>query len=384
MVDNLLYYAPMKSPQEFAVIVVGGGHAGCEAALAAARMGVETALITSRLDALARMPCNPSIGGLAKSHLVCELDALGGEMGRNADLTALLAKTLNLSRGPAVWATRCQCAKTAYSQRMQAVLAAQPHLTLIEDDVIDLLLSVAKDAAKDSPQNPTHFIPQPPNPVNPVNPVQSTPQPPTLCASVSLCDNSTPKPPNPVNPVKNLLNRGRLPIVARACAGGDDNRNRPQSPLRLLRLTYSPSLPQLWYNSPNYPTTQPTSMPELPEAESIARALDRALAGRVITKVEVFFPRLRTPLAPLLSAGLPGRRILGCRRRARYAVADLDDGRALVLHFGMSGVARVEDARRPRRKHEHVVVTLDDGRALKFEDPRRFGAFEVQELGPDG
>ena len=138
MVDNLLYYASMKSPQEFAVIVVGGGHAGCEAALAAARMGVETALITSRLDALARMPCNPSIGGLAKSHLVCELDALGGEMGRNADLTALQAKTLNLSRGPAVWATRCQCDKTAYSQRMQTVLAAQPHLTLIEDDVIDL------------------------------------------------------------------------------------------------------------------------------------------------------------------------------------------------------------------------------------------------------
>ena len=138
MVDNLLYYASMKSPQEFAVIVVGGGHAGCEAALAAARMGVETALITSRLDALARMPCNPSIGGLAKSHLVCELDALGGEMGRNADLTALQAKTLNLSRGPAVWATRCQCDKASYSQRMQAVLAAQPHLTLIEDDVIDL------------------------------------------------------------------------------------------------------------------------------------------------------------------------------------------------------------------------------------------------------
>ena len=131
MVDNLLYYAPMKHSPEFAVIVVGGGHAGCEAALAAARMGVETALITSQLDALARMPCNPSIGGLAKSHLVCELDALGGEMGRNADLTALQAKTLNLSRGPAVWATRCQCDKAAYSQRMQAVLAAQPHLTHI-------------------------------------------------------------------------------------------------------------------------------------------------------------------------------------------------------------------------------------------------------------
>ena len=194
MVDNLLYYAPMKHPQEFAVIVVGGGHAGCEAALAAARMGVETALITSRLDALARMPCNPSIGGLAKSHLVCELDALGGEMGRNADLTALQAKTLNLSRGPAVWATRCQCDKAAYSQRMQAVLAAQPHLTLIEDDVIDLF-SVANVAdqraradcrraplrgqqsvslAAKEPQNPDIPAPasQPPNPVNPVNPVK--------------------------------------------------------------------------------------------------------------------------------------------------------------------------------------------------------------------
>ena len=216
MVDNLLYYAPMKHLQEFAVIVVGGGHAGCEAALAAARMGVETALITSRLDALARMPCNPSIGGLAKSHLVCELDALGGEMGRNADLTALQAKTLNLSRGPAVWATRCQCDKAAYSQRMQAVLAAQPHLTLIEDDVIDLLNTPSQPptlcasvplcdnstpeprTTNPEPSSPLFHVehfpsPQPSNPVNPVNPVKNTPSP-TLCASVPLCDNSTPKP----------------------------------------------------------------------------------------------------------------------------------------------------------------------------------------------
>ena len=270
MVDNLLYYASMKSPQEFAVIVVGGGHAGCEAALAAARMGVETALITSRLDALARMPCNPSIGGLAKSHLVCELDALGGEMGRNADLTALQAKTLNLSRGPAVWATRCQCDKAAYSQRMQAVLAAQPHLTLIEDDVIDLfsVANVADQRARaDCRRSPlrgqqsvslaVQNSPQPTNPVNPVNPVQITPsQPPTLCASVPLCDNSTPQPPNPVNPVKNLLSRGRLPIVARACAGGDDNRNRPQSPLRPLRPNSPPEPP-----SPLFHVEQSPSAP---------------------------------------------------------------------------------------------------------------------------
>lgn len=124
-------------------------------------------------------------------------------------------------------------------------------------------------------------------------------------------------------------------------------------------------------------------MPELPEAESIARALKRALVGRTITKVEVFFPRLRTPLTPLLHAGLVGRKFVDVRRRARYAVADLDDGRALVMHFGMSGVVRVEPIT-ARRKHEHVWIRLDDGRAFKFEDPRRFGILEVQPLGPDG
>ena len=115
------------------VIVVGGGHAGSEAALASARMGISTILITSKKDAIATMPCNPSIGGLAKSHLVYELDALGGEMGKNADATALQAKTLNRSRGPAVWATRTQCAKQEYTERMQQVIAVQPNLHVIED-----------------------------------------------------------------------------------------------------------------------------------------------------------------------------------------------------------------------------------------------------------
>ena len=96
----------MNSLQDFGVIVVGGGHAGVEAALVAARMGVSTVLVTSSSDSIARMPCNPAIGGLAKSHLVHELDALGGEMGINADATALQSKILNRSRGPAVWATR--------------------------------------------------------------------------------------------------------------------------------------------------------------------------------------------------------------------------------------------------------------------------------------
>ena len=131
------------------IIIVGGGHAGSEAALAASRMGATTLLVTSQSDAIARMPCNPSIGGLAKSHLVYEIDAMGGEMGINADATALQAKTLNRSRGPAVWATRTQCAKKEYASRMQNVIRGQQGLTVIEDDVTDLIVeSTGPDTGK--------------------------------------------------------------------------------------------------------------------------------------------------------------------------------------------------------------------------------------------
>ena len=130
----------MSSHTDFDVIVIGGGHAGAEAALIASRMGVRTLLVTSMKSAIARMPCNPSIGGLAKSHLVYELDALGGEMGINADATALQSKILNRSRGPAVWATRCQCAKSEYTVRMQSVISRQSNLTTIEDAVTEIIV----------------------------------------------------------------------------------------------------------------------------------------------------------------------------------------------------------------------------------------------------
>ena len=130
---------------QYDIIVVGGGHAGAEATLIAARMGIRTLLITGSLDAIARMPCNPSIGGLAKSHLVFELDALGGEMGFNADLTSLQEKTLNTSRGPAVQATRAQCDKSEYTRRMQRVIACQKNLEALEDVVIDILTSPNSD-----------------------------------------------------------------------------------------------------------------------------------------------------------------------------------------------------------------------------------------------
>lgn len=135
----------MQNTSTYDVVVVGAGHAGCEAALAAARMGRKTLLITSKIDSIAKMPCNPSIGGLAKSHLVYELDALGGEMGKNADATALQAKTLNSSRGPAVQATRTQCAKLEYSLRMQGVVLSQKNLTVIEDSAIEIITADPED-----------------------------------------------------------------------------------------------------------------------------------------------------------------------------------------------------------------------------------------------
>ena len=118
-------------------------------------------------------------------------------------------------------------------------------------------------------------------------------------------------------------------------------------------------------------------MPELPEAENIGRALKRALCQELITKVEVFTPAMRTPLLPLQSAALEGHRIVDVRRRGRYLIAELDDSRGLLMHFGMSGVVRVENSSVPRRKHEHVFIHFASGKIFRFECTRRFSMLEV-------
>ncbi|MDG2265018.1 MAG: FAD-dependent oxidoreductase, partial [Candidatus Marinamargulisbacteria bacterium] len=120
------------------VIVVGGGHAGCEAALACARMGVPTVMITGSADTIGVMPCNPAIGGPAKSQIVSEVDALGGEMGRAADATFMQMKLLNRSRGAAVQCVRSQNDKYAYQRHMQATLEATPGIEIITGMVVDI------------------------------------------------------------------------------------------------------------------------------------------------------------------------------------------------------------------------------------------------------
>src|SRR3989338_5575675 len=123
----------------FDVLVIGGGHAGCEAALCTARLGLRTLLITGSLDRIAAMSCNPAIGGIGKGHLVKEIDALGGEMPRIADLSGIHFRTLNASRGPAVQATRCQSDMERYRRCMTDVVFRTPNLSLRQDDVLGLL-----------------------------------------------------------------------------------------------------------------------------------------------------------------------------------------------------------------------------------------------------
>jgi tRNA uridine 5-carboxymethylaminomethyl modification enzyme len=133
--------------EQYDVVVVGAGHAGCEAAMAAARMGLKTALFTLNVDLIAQMSCNPAVGGIAKGHLVREVDALGGIMGEVTDAVGIQFRLLNTSRGPAVWSPRAQCDKQQYRQKMREVLESQPNLFIKQAEVAELIVE-----GQDSPR----------------------------------------------------------------------------------------------------------------------------------------------------------------------------------------------------------------------------------------
>ncbi|HEX4782792.1 MAG TPA: tRNA uridine-5-carboxymethylaminomethyl(34) synthesis enzyme MnmG [Candidatus Sulfotelmatobacter sp.] len=148
----------MQFTEQFDVVVVGAGHAGCEAAMASARMGLKTALYTLNVDLIAQMSCNPAIGGIAKGHLVREVDALGGIMGEITDAVGIQFRLLNTSRGPAVWSPRAQCDKQAYRLKMREVLESQPNLKIKQAEVADLIVESSQLSAVSShPDAPTDF-----------------------------------------------------------------------------------------------------------------------------------------------------------------------------------------------------------------------------------
>src|SRR5436305_12432775 len=127
-------------PNSYDVIVVGAGHAGCEAARACARMGLRTAMITMNIDLIAQMSCDPAMGGIAKGHLVREVDALGGVMGEVTDAVGIQFRLLNTSRGPAVWSPRAQCDKKQYRVRMKQVMEQEPNLRIVQAEVAGLII----------------------------------------------------------------------------------------------------------------------------------------------------------------------------------------------------------------------------------------------------
>src|SRR5579871_5645718 len=149
--------------EHYEVVVVGAGHAGCEAAMASARMGLKTALFTLNADLIAQMSCNPAVGGIAKGHLVREVDALGGIMGEVTDAVGIQFRLLNTSRGPAVWSPRAQCDKQQYRVKMREVLEGQPNLHIKQAEVAELIVDELPGAPRNAESEGEIAHPHEPN-----------------------------------------------------------------------------------------------------------------------------------------------------------------------------------------------------------------------------
>src|SRR5437764_11183822 len=146
--------------EQYDVVVVGAGHAGCEAAMACARMGLKTALFTLNVDLIAQMSCNHAVAGIAKGHLVREIDALGGLMGEVTDAVGIQFRLLNTSRGPAVWSPRAQCDKQQYRIKMREVLERQPNLHIKQAEVVEVVLGELPVAGRQLPEEHSAFSTQ--------------------------------------------------------------------------------------------------------------------------------------------------------------------------------------------------------------------------------
>jgi tRNA uridine 5-carboxymethylaminomethyl modification enzyme len=179
----------VKFSEEFDVVVVGAGHAGCEAAMASSRMGLRTALYTLNVDLIAQMSCNPAVGGIAKGHLVREVDALGGIMAEVTDAVGIQFRLLNTSRGPAVWSPRAQCDKQAYRLKMREVLESQANLKIKQAEVADLIIETVSGSTPDSHLSQENILDCPREKGSPE--VPSTGAPVRVCRGIKLRDGRT-------------------------------------------------------------------------------------------------------------------------------------------------------------------------------------------------